>query len=451
MNNVWISRKRALKKEPLTIILPVLGEQTSINYNELVVKTCLHRNIEGLHLEVSPLCNSTTGQCLETAGRNWVRVRPQNIVGLSAESPVRIHLIAEIPQGAIPYELKDGVYEGNLRLFAGTEMLDQAGIKLRVSIPRFIFSKSEIKNPVSKTHVFEKTIYYPGRTEHEFRIPVWSSTLKGIRAVASFEDPEGIEFTNNVKGGKEKYVIYGIRNGIVHVPGKQARKPAYIKAFVKILDNSLNGKDFVNTLFISADKHKQAQVLLTAHIRFIPKQWRWLALSILIIGILVFRSGWNIWKNRAVWTGKTLKFKIAEGTEQHWAVKINEKEILTVKYNGDSLPTDDSKSTGSNLVCFSSEKTMSVNNERQIQGDYYPQPSDEISLSLGGKRMSFFVRQLPIHRSPYLCVKVMRSPFGHGIKAYFLIMLSTCLFMASLLGFFKFYSLLRFFGSIIGF
>ena len=365
--------------------------------------------------------NKDSGITLETGGRSWVYVKPSNIWGLINNKPFNFNLIAKVPQEFIPSNIPDGVYEGSLQLMAKDFIIEEIPVILKVTIPRFIFNKKEITHPCTSFPKFEKTIYYPGNEPHVFKIPIWSTSINGVQAKISLEDTRGIEYVNGEEKGREEYVKYALKTTTIKVPGKESSSPGYIYATVRILDNSLNGKNFVNYLFISGDKHREAKVLLITNIRFISQKWKFpIVGTLLILSMICFWLGWKNFSHRNLWRRRRIRYRFTSEEPQTYTLQINHQDILKIEYNGNKLPSESEIIANDYLKIIPAEEIrLELMEEEKILYEWFPLPDEIVEVEFGENVVRLRVQNIPTLENPYLSLIVDKSSFGSGRSTYF--------------------------------
>ncbi|MBN1997890.1 VWA domain-containing protein, partial [candidate division KSB1 bacterium] len=133
--NVYIASKEKDRDEDFKITLPPLGEETSVKYQNLIVRSMLNRSINNLILDIPPAQNAESGFSLYSGGKGWISANPGKIIGLTTGKPVPFTLSAEIPDG-ITADIPDGMYSTVLRLLDGQIELDLVPVQLYINIPR---------------------------------------------------------------------------------------------------------------------------------------------------------------------------------------------------------------------------------------------------------------------------------------------------------------------------
>lgn len=419
--NVWLGgEKSTVRDENFQVVLPPLGEETRTQYKECVVYTSLNRTINGLQINLPPPAHLESGSELFTNNRNWVRVSPNPLMGLSANRPVRLTIQAEIPRGIVP-EIPDGIYTSEMQLLSGNQILDSVPVSLKVAIPRFVASREDIDRPYDPfvehpPPVVERTIYYPGMTPHRYRVRLWSTTLKGIAATASVGDGFGLRVVDEDQLEKSQSVVYQVPEpGQFAIPGKNEDDPGIIPVSVTLRDPSLNGQTFQQILYVEGDRHRPQRVQLVTHIRFVPP---WLLRSgflvLLILGFVMGARWLRLQRSRSCFERKPLVDKdllFGESKDNVFVFNYRGREIGRFDYDGEGG------------LIFRHDGDIRIDNEDrkrdlQVQDRVQVVEGDRIRFRARGGRFALVVEQVPTAADMRARVRVDESPLGGGRMRY---------------------------------
>ena len=304
--NAWFGKRGtspavAHPDPDLQFNLPPLGENFMVEFTGAEIETDIHRVVNTLSIRIDPFRHQKTGAELD---RDWIKIIPDKIKGLSANRFIPIKLKVQLPD-AISSDIPDGVYETVLYLKNGVTELASVPLFLTLSIPRFVHDRKKINTPYlgpdqEGPFTVEHTILYPGRTPHTVSFPVWSTSIPGVKAKSYFDIKEALTFHDlddktfdyGYGQARNDQVIYETPQKSFDIPGKNSANPGKIKVQVTLSDPSLNGKSFENILEIVGNHHRSQTVRIITHIKFIPT---WLIRAVAVLGLLAGACLFWLW------------------------------------------------------------------------------------------------------------------------------------------------------------
>lgn len=451
--NVWIARKESKTEmeKGLKIVLPPIGEHFNISYKKVEARTGLNQIIGGLKAKLLPFRHNETGIELRSVNENWTKIEPSTIRGLTLGHPVPLTIKVAIPS-KIPSNIPDGIYQSQLQITDGTEILAQIPVSISVFIPRFVFLKKDINkpfNPEEETQipVLKKTVYYPGNIPHTFKIKVWSTSLSGTEANGYFWDNRGLKLPK--EEGKTENVLFNLPKKTFNVPNKNKRHPGTVEAQVRLLDLSLNGQSFSNFFYITAEHHRETPVKLIARINFLPTLLlRVIYLLLFFCGVYFLYKLVNIIRNRKFLKGANVVYELTEGEPEEHEIKLKQRFIGRFRYNGQPFLSSTSNFLGTNqnsAISFEGENARYVRDdiEDDLSSPYFPQEGDEITIDRGKRRFVIRINKLPSVDEPSCTYSIQRSPLGSGKIGYFHFLLCVVFLIISIVGFINPYLILQ--------
>jgi hypothetical protein len=445
--NVWIARRRAKpeREKDLRVVLPPIGERFRISYEAVEIRTNLTQIIDGLKVVLPPLRHTDTGVELKSINRNWAKVLPPTVRGLTLGRPVPLRIEVAIPS-QIPPDIPDGTYQSVLEIRDGTRVLDSVPVSIGVSIPRFVFTKEEINKPFypeaeASLPLVKRTIYYPGALPHSLKVRLWSTSLLGTEASAYFVDARGLRYSQGGQAEERtEYVLYNVAKERFRIPGKNEKGPGTIEAQVRLLDPSLNGMTFSNILYVTGKQHREAPVKLVVKIAFLPRRYLRLGYLLLFLcGLYLLYRWFTLIRLRGLFEGREITRPIQEGEPSDYEIRFRGRLIGRFSYNGRPLPSSTISPFGTlenKVISFEAENAYFRRDELRetLPQPYFPQEGDEIII--GSRRRRFVIRmeKLPSMDDPSYTYTIQRSPLGSGKIGYLYLFLCMPLLIISVVG-----------------
>lgn len=433
--------------------LPELGNELAFEFRDLKVRTSSLGNISGLTLVCEPLTHTKLGVPLSRA---WVSIRPEKILRLSAKAPAAIHLKVQFPE-VVPEALPDGVYQAELSLENGLEELDSLQLFVPIRIPRLIQDKKSADrlyegaqdNPAI---TIEKVIYYPGTTPHRFIIPLWSSSNHDVEVQVYFAMAQGLRYSGSQEEDnaqpRNNSVIFSAAKGPFRVPDKNTKNPGKIVAQVVLEDASLNGQSFVDTLRLTAERHRPKAVRLIAHVRFIPRTYLLAGgglLFILAALLFLWAAGWR--KKRSLFRGYRY-----QGEDQQVDLRYGQRRLGRFSRNvapaGSRQPPAIVFIPGTRAQCSLLPAGRSDEEEFNWQaiesgGEQEVGENDTIQIQHAGKAFRAVIEKLPDTYDPDFIYGIEKSSLGSGKKGQIYFVLGGLILAVAAYIIFQPYGILR--------
>lgn len=420
--DAWIGKvgtpqSLAQRNPALSFALPSLGENFTAEFTGAELETNIYRPINSLTVIVESFTNQETGSQLE---HSWVEILPRKIKGLSVSRPAPLKLVVTLPE-MVPAKVADGVYQSRLVLRQGIREIDAVPLSISMQIPRFVQSSEEANIPytgLEKVEPFrvEHFIRYPGESPHPVAVEFLSTSLPGGSVKPYFEIKEGLTYQpeqdqfsyGNVQARNSK-VLYEVADGSYAIPGKNSSERGRVDVRVTLIDESLDGQSFENTLQIMGTFHRMHEAKIITHIRFIPQLWlQWAGGFLLVLAALFGWRGFGLFRNRGLFLGA-----MYSGDDSIQVITYSGNTLGQFSYDQDANALSYSPGMAANSTRFERIDVahQQVNDQQVNEYGYEPEEGDTLFIEHARFRLELSINETPNETRQYYGFSIIDSPF----------------------------------------